>query len=376
MALTKRNLTTLLPGRHADSGQNGTIGLYLNVTATGARSWIGRIKVAGRTYQFGLGSLRDIDLEDVRDEWRTIRRSIRRGTDPQSIKTRGTTGDLFSTVAHRAFAARAGRLKDAKKSQWLSSLEQHLGPLWDKPIQQITAPMLLDQLSPLVVSKTETARKVIGRVGATFDYAMALGLAQMNPAPAVRSAAPWPAKVVKHHKAVPWQDAPALFQRITRLDTIGSAAMVVTILTGARGGAVRHMMPDQVNGDTWTCPAEVMKMNQDYDYPLVGAARSVVDRYAAVADPWIFPGQKGPISDMTMLKVMRDLDVPYTVHGWRSTLTDWARDELHVDDQMIDALLSHQKEAKRVAYARSDLLERRRVVLNRWAEYLLTLRHL
>ncbi len=370
MALTRKNIRQLPPGRHADSGQNGTIGLYLNVTPKGYRSWVGRIKVGGRTHNFGLGSLRDVGLDEAREDWIDIRRRIRKGEDPDSIKTRGRSGDLFSTVAHRAFAARAGRLKDAKKSQWLTSLETHLGPLWGKPIQQITAPMLLDQLTPVVVSKTETARKVIGRVGATYDYAMALGIVSANPAPAVRSAAPWPAKKVEHHKAIPWRDAPALFKRIAKQETTGAAALVVTILTGARGGAVRHMTPDQVSGDTWTCPASVMKMNRDYDFPLVPTAQAVVDRYAAVADPWLFRGQKGPISDMTMLKVQRDLDVPFTVHGWRSTLTDWAREVLHVDDQMIDSLLSHQREAKREAYARSDLLERRQAVLLKWEEYL------
>ncbi|WP_209833114.1 integrase arm-type DNA-binding domain-containing protein [Ruegeria sp. HKCCE3926] len=372
MALTKRNLRQLPPGRHADSGQNGTIGLYLNVTDTGYRSWVGRIKVGGRTHQLGLGSLRDVELDEARDEWLAIRRRVRRGEDIDSIKTRGRTGDLFSTVAHRAFAARAGRLKDAKKSQWLTSLESHLGTLWDKPIQQITAPMLLDQLSPLVVSKTETARKVIGRVGATFDYAMALGLVGVNPAPAVRSAAPWPAKVVKHHKAVPWQEAPALFKRVAAIDTVGAAALTVTILTNSRGGSVRLMTPDQITGDNWNPPPNIVKMERVVTFPLVPTAKAIVDRYSCVADPLLFPGQKPgkPISDMTMLKVLRNLGTDVTVHGWRSTLVDWARETRGISEEMIDLLLSHKKEAKREAYARSDLLEQRRAVLLAWEKYL------
>ncbi|MCU9837162.1 integrase arm-type DNA-binding domain-containing protein [Ruegeria sp. WL0004] len=369
--MTRKSIRTLPAGRHADSGQNGTLGLYLNVTATGYRSWIGRTKIAGKTHSFGLGSLRDVDLDEARDVWRDIRRRIRNGEDPAAIKKRGKPGETFADMARRAYAARAPRLKDAKASQWLTSLEQHMGPLWAAPIGHVTAPALLDQLSPLVATKTETARKLIGRVGATFDYAIALGVVAANPAPAVRSAAPWPAKRVEHHAAVPWQEAPALFARIRALDTVGSAALIVTILTGSRGGAVRHMTPEQIDGDTWTAPADIMKMSRAYDYPLTPVAKTVVDRYAAIADPWLFRGMKGkPISDMTMLKVLRDLGTPYTVHGWRSTLTDWARDTLHIDDEMIDALLAHTKEAKRIAYARSDLLDRRRAVQLQWEAYL------
>ena len=339
-------------------GQNGTIGLYLNVAPSGYRSWVGRTQVAGKSRNIGLGSLRDIGLDEARAIWREKRRALRDGTEG---------AQTFAAVAQRAYAAREGRLKGGKKTQWLTQLETHLGPLWRRPIAKVTAPALLDQLTPLVTTKTETARKVIGRVGATFDYGVAIGAVAFNPAPAVRSAAPWPAKNIQHHAACPIDEAPALYARIRALETVGAAALMVTILTGARGGTVRHMRPEQIAGDVWHVPAENMKSGQPYDYPLVGAALAVTDRWSAVARPYLF-GR--PISDMTMLKVMRDLDVPYTVHGWRSTLVDWARESLSIDDEMIDMILAHSRPAPRTAYARSDLLERRRKVLSAWCEYL------
>lgn len=344
MALTRANLRKLTTGRHSDSGQNGVRGLYLEVKETGRRSFLGITKIGGVRHAFGLGSLDDTGLDLARERWVQIRQRLRDGETVEQIRGKGGAEHTFGRIAERAYDARRGRMRDGKADQWMRSLEMHMGPLMDRPIGQLTAPILLAHLSPLVKAKPETASKVIGRVAITFKYAMALGLVNFDPAPAVKSAAPWPRKKVKHHAAVTIEDAPRVFQRIAASTSVSAAALVVTILTGARSGTIRNMQADQIDGDTFHAAADQMKSGKAYDYPLTPIAKGLVEHWAGYRGDVVFCNSKGrELSDMALLKVSKP---DSTVHGWRSTLVDWLREVEQIDDEMIDAVLAHSAEEK------------------------------
>ncbi|CUH41561.1 tyrosine-type recombinase/integrase [Ruegeria atlantica] len=277
-----------------------------------------------------------------------------------------------SGVADAAYAARAPRMKGAKAEQWLTSLERHMGPLWSRPVTELTAPVLMEHLTPLVRTRTESARKAVGRISIVFKQAEAMGIPVSNPAPALRAALPWPKRSKRHHAAVTLEAAPAAFQRILQTDTTSAAVLAVTILTGARCGTIRHMRSDWVSGDVYTAPGEVMKMDQPHAYPLTPVALGLVRRWSEAGDPVVFASRAGgALSDMAVLKLQKQIVPNTTVHGWRSVLTDWLRESEHADDDLINATLAHSSKAARAAYARSSLVDRRRDILEKWESYLL-----
>ena len=357
---------------HADSGVHGVRGLYLKVSPGGARSWIGRTKLAGRSHKFGLGSLMDTPLSLARERWVRIRQRLRDGETPDQIRGRPDEAHLFSSLADAAYSARAPRLKGNKADQWLTSLERHMGPLWGRPVTELTAPVLMDHLTPLVRTKTESARKAVGRISIVFKQAEAMGIAVSNPAPALRAALPWPKRSKKHHAAVTLDAASDAFRRVLETDTTPAAILAVTILTGARCGTIRHMRPEWIAGDVYTAPDHVMKMDQQHAYPLVPVALDLVTRWSDVGDPVVFGNRNGgALSDMAILKLQKQIVPDTTVHGWRSVLTDWMRESEHADDDLINATLAHSSKAARAAYARSALVDRRRDLLIKWQSYLL-----
>ncbi|WP_165610074.1 tyrosine-type recombinase/integrase [Shimia aestuarii] len=371
MALTNRNLTTLPAGLHADSGVHGVRGLYLKVSPAGSRSWIGRTKIEGKTHKFGLGPLRETPLPLARDRWVRIRQRLFDGETPAQIRGKSDETHLFSYLAHAAYAARSARMKGSKKDQWLTSLESHMGALWHRPISELTTPVLMDHLAPLVRTKTETARKVVGRISIVFKQADALGITVPNPAPALRSALPWPKRSKDHHAAVDRADAPRVFQDILAKNTTASAILAVTILTGARAGTIRQLRPEWIKDGVIIAPPEAMKSDVAHHYPLTPVARAIVDHWASMGGDVVFPSRSGgPLSDMAILKLQKSIAPDTTVHGWRSVLTDYLRDEHHVGEDIIDATLAHSSRAARAAYARSTLSERRLLLLCKWEEFL------
>ncbi|MEP3297730.1 MAG: integrase arm-type DNA-binding domain-containing protein [Pseudoruegeria sp.] len=373
MALTTRNLSTLPAGLHADSGIHGVRGLYLKVSPSGSRSWIGRTKINKQTHKFGLGPLRETPLSLARERWVRVKQRIWDGETPNQIRGKADEGHLFSVLAHAAYAARCGRMKDVRSGQWLSGLETHMGDLWDRPVGEITAPVLMEHLTPLVRTKTETARKTVGRISIVFKQAEAVGLPVTNPAPALRSALPWPKKSKKHHAAVSIEKAPQVFQAIMAKDTTSSAVLMLTILTGARCGTIRQMRAEHIKGDVFEAPADLMKSDVPHQYPLTPLAFDLVHKWMGTGDQFVFASRAGtPMTDMAILKAQKIAAPNTTVHGWRSTLTDYLRDTHHVGDDIIDSTLAHAGEAARAAYARSTLADRRKILLNKWEKYLLT----
>ncbi|MEP3331346.1 Arm DNA-binding domain-containing protein [Sedimentitalea sp.] len=253
MSITSRNARTLPPGLHADSGNLGVRGLYLKVTASGGRSWIGRTKQQGKTHKFGLGSLTDTPIPLARDRWITIRQRLWDGETPSQIRGKVDHDHSLGALAQGAHKARAGRLKDTS-GKWLSLFETYMGSLWQRPLIDLTAPILMTHMKPLVASHPATARKVLGKLSIVAKHGQALGLPVVDHRDALVSALPWPRTTTQHRAAVAVADAPSVMQAIMTHDTATSAVLRLTALTGARVGTILNMRPEWIEGDTMVVP--------------------------------------------------------------------------------------------------------------------------
>ena len=124
----------------------------------------------------------------------------------------------------------------------------------------------------------------------------------------------------------------------------------------------------------WTIPATRMKAAVEHRVPLNDPALSVLDEARAITDPsgLVFPSVTGrPMSDNTLSKLLRENGVAAVPHGFRSSFRDWAAECTPFEREIMEAALAHQTtDSVEAAYFRSDLLERRRELMNRWAEYI------
>jgi integrase len=382
MAVQRKRLTAKAvaaaskPGRHADGGN-----LYLNVTASGARSWVFMYRWTGRQREMGLGSVHDVTLAAARDLADAARRELREGRDPLALKRRGELTQTFGAAADAYIEAMRPQWKNEKHAdQWVMTLRDYAAPIRAKAIGEIETADVLSVLQPIWSAKPETASRVRGRIESVLDAAKAKGqrtgenparwrghLDQLLPKRTKLSSS--------HHAAMPIDDLPAFMARIRGRDGISARALEFTILTAARTGeaiGARWAEVDFTKG-LWTVPAERMKAGREHRVPLSGAALAVLEplREAGQGE-LIFPGAKGikPISNMSMDKVLRLEKLDVTVHGFRSTFRDWAAERTAFAHELSEVALAHiVKDKTEAAYRRGDMMEKRRALMEAWAAF-------
>jgi len=216
------------------------------------------------------------------------------------------------------------------------------------------------------------------RIKTVLDVARSKGLREgENPVTAIRDGHVLPKvkKKVTHHKAMRWQDVPVFFADLLDRNAMAAKALMLTCLTGSRTGEVLGMRWEEVNlqDRMWTCPAVRMKTGEDHRVPLTDAMLTILEPLMAMQSEVVFEGQKRhkPLSNMAMLMLLRRMGVEgVTVHGFRSTFRDWAGEVANAPREVAEMSLSHKvgSDVER-AYARSDLFERRRSLVEQWSHY-------
>lgn len=385
MALTTLKVKHAGPGRHAD-----VHGLYLLVRDSGTRSWVLRMQHAGLRQDFGLGPAHDVSLSDARILAANLRKAVRSGIAPASNK-RGSrkSAPSFEKVTRDCYDAMKGGWKDQRHTSWMSSFERHVFPLvGSKSVTAIDSAAVLTVLEPIWLTIPDTAKRVLQRIGTVLDYAHIKGFVPAEVSlRSVTRGLPRQAHQVTHRAAMPHEAAPAFMKTLSALPpTLGRDALRLTVLTAVRSNETRKATWSEFDLEkaVWSIPAARMKMKEAHVVPLAPAAvkllRSIRQRHLELYGEvmpehhlFSFSGDK-PISDMTMLKVLRDMEIKdATVHGFRSTFTDWVAECTDVPKEVADKALAHRiANAVEAAYRRTDFFERRRHLMNEWAEFLLT----
>lgn len=375
MTLNARRAATAKPGRHGDGR-----GLFLYVKPSGARSWVLRHQMQGRRRDLGLGPYPDVSLAMARDRASDARRLIAIGEDPIARKQQAEPKTFRDAALELIESKRPGWRNAKHAAQWTATLEAYVFPKFGQAqVAKVQTADVIDALTPIWSKKPETANRVRQRVEAVIDYATALGIRNGdNPARwrgHLDHLLPKPTKVraVKHHPALPHAKIATFMDELAGRSGVATRALSFTILTAARSGETRGMMWGEVDLENraWTIPAERMKAGKEQRVPLSVAAIACLgprrDNASLVFESEAKPGK--PISDMSMTAVLRRMgNNEITVHGFRSTFRDWAGETTDFPREVIEAALAHRITNKaEAAYARSDLFEKRRDLMEAWA---------
>jgi integrase len=375
-------------------------GLYLRVSATGAKSWVFRYQIAGRRRDMGLGPFPDISLAEARAKAAAHRNQRREGADPIEAKATqrqaqhlaATKGRTFREVAEEFIARNeASWRNDKHRQQWRTTLSTYVYPqLGDLPVAAIDTGLVMQVLDPIWSTKTETASRVRGRIEAVLDAATVRGFRQ-GPNPALWKgglAHILPARTklqkVAHLAALPFDEMPAFLVALRQREGMAARALEFLILTAARTGETLNATWREIDlGDRmWTIPAGRMKAGREHRVPLSDAAVCVLERVRPIAvmlngeaDPAapVFPGPRRalPMSPIALLSLLRRIgrdDV--TVHGFRSSFSDWCAERSAYPRELVETALAHTvgNQVER-AYRRGDLFEKRRQLMEAWARF-------
>jgi len=373
-------------GRHSDGG-----GLYLNVTATTAKSWLFMWKKDGKRREMGLGSLKAVSLADARQRATECRKQLADGLDPINERdaaraASAVTAITFEQCAESYLASQEAGWRNAKhRQQWRNTLATYAYPFLGKiPVAEVGTENVLAALSPIWATKTETASRVRGRIEVILDFAKVKGLRQgENPAQwrgHLAHTLPAKAKIacVEHHAALPFEELPTFMKALEGRAGIGALALRFVILTAARSGEVRLATWAEIDleKNLWIVPAIRMKAGREHRVPLSVPAVELLEHVKPLSvgpTSLIFPGLRGKaLSDMSLTAVMRRMQRgELTAHGFRSSFRDWAGDHTNISREVIEAALSHVIGDKaEQAYRRGDALDKRRALMTAWADFI------
>lgn len=379
--LTKALVKAKEPGRHADGN-----GLYLVVDPSGARRWVVRVTVKGQKNRqgkplrtdFGLGGTDLVSLDEARVRALEYRKLARAGLHPKFHGVKDIPN--FEEVARQVHIERLPTWKNAKHAaQFITTLETYAFPKIGRlPIDTIGQPEVLSVLSPIWTEKHETARRVSQRIKTVLDVARSKGFREgENPVTAIRDGGVLPKVKTKpkRHKAMDWRNVPDFFADLQGPSAMAAKALMFTCLTGSRTSEVLGMRWEEIDFEEaiWTCPEERMKNGEEHRVPLTDEMLAIIKPLKAMKSEYVFEGQKRhrPLSNMAMLMLLRRMKVEdVTVHGFRSTFRDWAADFASAPREVAEMSLSHRIGSQvEQAYARSDLLKRRRALMEAWSRY-------
>lgn len=373
--------TLTKPGRHADGG-----GLYLVVDASGAKRWVFLFRDGGRLREMGLGGLSAVSLAEARLAAEAARKAKQAGRDPIAARdeTTGAAVPTFGKVADELVASISEGFRNAKHiAQWEMTLSTYAMPLRQKRVDLVTTEDVLAIIAPLWSTKQETASRLRGRIERVLNAAKARGYRSgENPAAwrgHLANLMPKRTKLARgHHAALPYVDLPAFLVELRKRPALAARALEFTILTAARSGETFGARWSEIDRKEWiwTVPAERMKAGREHRVPLSPPARALLERLAeagaTLPDAYVFPGNKKdrPLSVMAMEMLLRRMNSPVTVHGFRSAFRDWCYEETDFVREIAEAALAHVvgDETER-AYRRGDALKKRRALMEAWATF-------
>jgi integrase len=361
-------------------------GLYLSVSDSGGKNWRLILTIDGKRREKSLGSARIVSLADARRKRDEALKLRHEGHDPFALWAEPDRDDVptFGSVALDFIASKEAGWRNAKhRQQWRSTLTTYAARIWEKPVEDVVLGDVLAILKPIWSTKAETAKRVRGRIERVLDYAKFMKIRRgENPAAWKGNLEhPLPAQQKgpkRHHSAMPYENAPAFFERLREQNSVSAKALQFTMLTAARTGEALGATWQEINLDKalWTIPASRMKAGKEHLVPLSAAAVNLLKTLTQgrSGEGPVFPGQTGkkPLSNMAMLMLLRRMNVEeFTVHGFRSTFRDWAGDKTSFAREVVEHALAHTigSEVER-AYRRGHALEKRRELMEAWAGFL------
>jgi integrase len=403
-------------GLYGDGGN-----LFLRVGTGAAKSWVFRYMVAGQTHEAGLGSAITFSLKEARERARRYRQMLADGIDPIAQRQKKRDEQRLEAAKAMSFRQAAESFIKAKSSewtnanhaaQWSSTLETYVYPIiGDLPVARIDTGLVLKVIEPIWAAKPETASRVRGRIGSVLDWATSREYRSgENPArwkghlenslPKVAKAK---AKVRRetgrdeHHAALPYSEIAVFLAELRQQPGIAPRALEFLILTAARTREVLGAKWDEISrfheaglsnkikgnditvkddlaAKLWTVPGDRMKAGNEHRVPMSDAALAIVGEMAAIRESdFVFPGgrAKRPLGKMAMMRVLARMGrSDLTVHGFRSTFSDWVAEQTNFPSEVREMALAHAVGDKvEAAYRRGDLFEKRRALASAWARY-------
>ena len=387
--LVARKIETLTKaGRYHDRDE-----LYLQIQEGRngiARSWLYRFQLDGRERWMGLGKATTFSLKEARERARKARQLVEDGVDP--IDHRIAERDLrFKEARERLTFKQAadeflnlhadGWKNDKHREQWRNTLADHAFPkLGNRPVATIDPALINEAVASIWTKTPETARRTRGRIERIIQW--------------VKDGKPLPTKGngKDHQPALPWEQVPEFMAELRKRQGVSARALELTILTAARTGDTLGAVWDEIDLDAkvWVVPAQRMKRPREQRYPLSDRAVEILRKLPREhGNPNVFIGnsQGDGLSERAMRQSLTGLHAARklaglpawvdaksgrlaVVHGFRSTFMDWAHETTSTPKTVMDMALAHLvKDQTEAAYRRGDLLEKRRPLMTKWAQY-------
>jgi integrase len=397
MGRTIGKLTALAVSRLKDAGYHSDGGgLLLQVTAAGAKTWVFRYQRLGKRHEMGLGALHAVPLARARDKAAELRGLLADGRDPLTERRADRAKALLEAASALSFmdcadsyikAHEAGWRSDKHAKQWRSTLDTYVKPVFgDVPVQAVDVSHVMRVLDPIWAEKTETASRVRGRVESVLDWATARGHRKgENPARwkgHLENLLPKRTKVAKveHHAALPYDQIAGFMEALEAQGGIAAQCLAFVVLTAARTSEAIGARWSEIDmtEKVWTVPASRIKGGKEHRVPLSPRAVSILEamnklRPDPAKDGFVFPGLKAgkPLSNMAMLALLKRMGrADLTAHGFRSSFRDWAAEQTNFSREVAEMALAHTVSDKvEAAYRRGDLFQKRRLLMDAWANY-------
>jgi integrase len=367
------------PGRYAIGH-----GAYLQISASGTRSWLLRYRNGNKSSSMGLGSCSYVTLQEARDKAIDAQRQRLAGLDPLSEKRKAkkpvpasTKVPTFERAALQFVSEREPSWRNgASAYQWRLSLQKYIfSHFGHVSVAEITTAHILGALKPIWTSVPETARRVRNRVELILSYATAHGWRTGdNPAswqilknllPDMRG------NSQKHLAAVPYKDLPALMTRLRQDTAAASRGLQFCILCASRPNEAAGARWSEIQDGVWVVPAQRMKRNREHRVPLSLVAQALLAALPRIGD-FLFPGTRQPhIHPRTMNDLLKALGCAGVTHGMRAAFSTWAAEQTSYAEVVVEQALAHTVgSAVERAYRRSTLFEQRGKLLEDWAKFL------
>lgn len=388
--LTELKIKHAKPGYWLDGD-----GLYLQVSESGAKSWIYRFQINGKRREMGLGSLAVVSAKDARRRAAEARALLLDKIDP--LEHRKQQAQVAAARASEVAAGavtfkkvsleyielnRAGWKNSKHAAQWENTLASYAYPvLGDIAVGEVDTARVLEVLNPIWLTKTETAKRLRGRIELVLSYAKVKGYRSgENPAAwrgHLDNVLPQPGKIAphKHHAALPYDQMGEFMGKLRTHEGVSVLCLEFVILTACRSGEALKAKWSEIDEEkgVWVIPASRMKARKEHRIPLSDAALAVLeDAKKLCQGEHIFPGVRSgkPMSDMSLTMLLRRLRPGVTVHGFRSAFRDWAAEVTHYPGEMAEMALAHVVGNKvEAAYRRGDMFEKRRQMMADWAAW-------
>jgi integrase len=379
-------------GLHKDGGN-----LYLKVTATGSKSWVFRYVINSKRHFLGLGGFKEIGLTKAREEAERLKTLLSQGTDPLDDRKRIEDEKLlelaklitFKQCADAFLNKHIHELKNKKHiQQWRHTLEDYAHPIiGSMPIAWIDTEHVMLCLTPIWLTKNETASRLRGRIEQVLAWAtVSRYRTGENPARWRNHldkllAKPSKVQTIKHHEALDYKLIPEFMRDLQQQDGVGARCLEFTIMTAARTGEAIGATWAEINltDKLWTVPANRMKAKKEHTVTLSDQCITLLHAMKAQqCSDYVFSGQsrQGNLSNAAMTSVLKRMGVktkenPITVHGFRSTFSDWVTEQTNHPSDVREMCLAHTIQNKaEAAYRRGSIIEKRFILMNDWANYL------